>query len=77
MEPSFRLPGALVAMLDGDEGAPESGRVKSMLFSVSRRLWNSATLRRALDSQPANLVGLLFLEYGLTAVVRKPMETDR
>jgi SAM-dependent methyltransferase len=76
MEPSYNLPGALVAMLDRGEGAPESGRARSVLFGIARRLWNSATLRRAFDSQPANLVGLLFLEYGLSAVVRKPRGTE-
>jgi len=40
-------------------------------------LWRGAWLRRTLRSQPANLVGLLFLEYGLTAVARKPMESER
>jgi SAM-dependent methyltransferase len=77
LEPSFHLPGALVAMLDGDEEAPESGRVRSVLFGITKRLWSGAMVRRALDSQPANLAGLLFLEYGLTAIVRKPMEVDR
>jgi SAM-dependent methyltransferase len=77
LQPTFYLPGALVAMLDGDEEAPESGRVRSLLFGLTRRLWSRATVRRALESQPANLAGLLFLEYGLTAVVRKPMETER
>lgn len=77
LQPTFYLPGALVAMLDGDEEAPESGRVRSALFGLTRRLWASATVRRALDSKLANLAGLLFLEYGLTAVARKPMETDR
>jgi len=74
--PGFHLPGALVAMLDGDEEVPQAAGVKLMLFGIAKRLWSSAMVRRALDSQPANLLGLLFLEHGLTAVVRKPGETE-
>jgi SAM-dependent methyltransferase len=74
--PRYSLPGALVAMLEGDEGTPEAGRVRSLLFSLARRLWKGALPRKMLCSQWANLAGLLFLEYGLTAVARKPAGTE-
>jgi hypothetical protein len=66
----------VVAMLDGDEGTPEAGRVRSSLFSLARRLWKGAWPRKMLRSHWANLAGLLFLEYGLTAVARKPAGTE-
>ncbi len=74
LNPRYYLPGALRAMLDGEEGAPEGGRVKSSLFALTRRMWKGAWARRMLRSQGANLAGLLFVEYGLTAVARKPVE---
>jgi SAM-dependent methyltransferase len=74
--PRYHLPGAVVAMLEGDEGTPEAGRVRSSLFSLARRLWKGALPRKMLRSQWANLAGLLFLEYGVTAVARKPAGTE-
>jgi len=74
--PRYSLPGALVAMLEGDEGTPEAGPMRSSLFSLARRLWKGAWPRKMLRSQWANLAGLLFLEYGLTAVARKPAGTE-
>lgn len=72
--PRYHLPGALVAMLEGDEGTPEAGWVRSSLFSLARRLWKGAWPRSMLRSQWANVAGLLFLEYGLTAVAQKPVD---
>jgi len=74
--PHYSLPGALVAMLEGDEGTPEAGRARSLVFSLARRLWKGAWPRKMLRSQWTNLAGLLFLEYGLTAVARKPAGTE-
>ena len=77
LQAKFVLPGAVEAMLRGGEHVSGVGRMKSLLFGFTRQLWRGAWLRRTLRSQPANLVGLLFLEYGLTAVARKPMESER
>jgi SAM-dependent methyltransferase/uncharacterized protein YbaR (Trm112 family) len=76
LKPRYHLPGALMAMLEEDEETPEVGRVRSLFFCLARRLWKGAWPRKALSSQWANLAGLLFLEYGLTAVARKPAETE-
>jgi SAM-dependent methyltransferase len=73
LQPRYALPGALQAMLEGHEEAPQAGWVKSSLFALTRRMWQGKWTRRVLGSQWANLAGLLFLEYGLTAVARKPL----
>ena len=72
LEARYTLPGALQAMLEGREEAPSAGRMKSSLFRFARRMWTGTWTRSVLSSQWANLAGLLFLEYGLTAVARKP-----
>jgi SAM-dependent methyltransferase/uncharacterized protein YbaR (Trm112 family) len=77
LQAKFALPGAVEAMLQEGEDVPDAGRMKSLLFGFVRQLWGGGWLRRALRSQPANLVGLLFLEYGVTAVARKPMGGER
>lgn len=77
LQARFVLPGAVEAMLREGEHVSGAGRMKSLLFGFTRQLWRGAWLRRALRSQPANLVGLLFLEFGLTAVARKPMGSER
>jgi SAM-dependent methyltransferase len=67
----YHLPGAVVAML-GEQNHPAGvGGVRGWLFGLVRGVWRNATLRRALSSPAANLLGLLFLEYGLTAVAEK------
>ena len=71
LQARYFLPGALITVLEG-EGTALSGGANSRLLGLARRAWGYALLRRALSSQGANLVGLLFFEYGLTAVARKP-----
>lgn len=65
---AFYLPGALVAMLTEGELRTKPGGFKERLFGLARRMWRSKVMRRLLCSQPANFVGLLFLEYGVTAI---------
>ncbi len=73
---SFYLPGALVAML-GEEGlAVEAGKLKEWLLGLARRMWRREAMRALLCSQPANFLGLLFLEYGLTAIAEKELEMN-
>ncbi len=71
---SFCLPGALVAMLREEELAVKAGKVKERLFGLARRMWRREGIRAFLRSQPANFLGLLFLEYGLTAIAEKELE---
>jgi len=68
------LPGALLAMLQQGEVPAGSGRVRSWLFGLARRAWWQAPLRAMLQSQAVNGAGLLFFEYGLTAVAQKPLD---
>ena len=77
LESRYFLPGALRAMLEEDEQAPQAGSVKSSLFGLTRRMWKGMWTRRVLRSQWANLAGLLFLEYGLTAVAQKAVRGQR
>ncbi|HJX39129.1 MAG TPA: methyltransferase domain-containing protein [Anaerolineae bacterium] len=73
LAPRYFLPGALVAMLE-EGGVPTgSDGIRSWLFGLARRAWRYAPLRKLLQSQAANRVGLLFFEYGLTAVAHKPV----
>jgi SAM-dependent methyltransferase len=74
LQPRYAFPGAFVAMLEGSEEVPPAGRVKSSLFGLAQRIWQGKHTRGVLQSQGVNLAGLLFLEYGLTAVARKPVE---
>jgi SAM-dependent methyltransferase len=67
----FYLPGALLAMLEEGELGIEPGWFKACLFGLVRRTWRSQAVRKLLRSRPANLLGLLFLEYGLTAIAQK------
>jgi SAM-dependent methyltransferase len=76
LRPSFHVPGAVLAMLEEQHDPPGVGGLKGGLFVLARSLWRSAALRKVLRSQPANLLGLLFLEYGLTAVAEKPLEVE-
>jgi SAM-dependent methyltransferase len=71
LKPSFHLPGAVLVMLEEHDRRPEIGGWREKLFVLARNLWRSGALRRMIGSQPANLLGLLFLEYGLTAVAEK------
>jgi SAM-dependent methyltransferase/uncharacterized protein YbaR (Trm112 family) len=77
LRPRYAFPGAFVAMLEGSEETPAAGRVKSSLFGLAQRMWQGKRTRGILQSQWAKLAGLLFLEYGLTAVARKPAEGAR
>ncbi len=70
-EATFFLPGAVLAMLEEGSTSAKVGRLRERLVGLGRAMWRSSVLRRALRSQAANLVGLLFLEYGLTAVAEK------
>jgi SAM-dependent methyltransferase len=72
LKPSFHLPGAVLTMLEEQNDPPGAGGLRGRLFVLARSLWRNAALRRVLGSPPANLLGLLFLEYGLTAVAEKP-----
>jgi len=72
LEARYHLPGALLAMLQEGEVPAGSGRVGSWLFGLARRAWRQAPLRAMLQSQAVNGAGLLFFEYGLTAVAQKP-----
>jgi SAM-dependent methyltransferase/uncharacterized protein YbaR (Trm112 family) len=67
----YFIPGALVAMLEGDGQAQPHG-FKAQVFGLARRAWSNPRLRRALNTQAANTVGLLLFEYGVTAVAEKP-----
>lgn len=71
LQPAYYLPGALVAMLSAEGLTTRAGRFKAWLFGLARLSWRNGALRRVLSSQTANLLGLLFLEYGLTAVAQK------
>jgi SAM-dependent methyltransferase len=70
LQARYFLPGALIAMLE-EEGSAGSDGIRSPLFSLARRAWGYAPLRWAFHFQWANQVGLLFLQYGLTAVAEK------
>jgi len=70
----YCLPGALVAMLGEEELAVNVAKPKEWLFDLARRMWRRETIRGLLGSQPANFLGLLFLEYGLTAIAEKELE---
>jgi SAM-dependent methyltransferase len=74
LQARYFLPGALLTMLQEGQLPPGSGRVKSWLFYLARRAWRKAPLRAALQSQAANKAGLLFFEYGLTALAQKPVD---
>jgi SAM-dependent methyltransferase/uncharacterized protein YbaR (Trm112 family) len=69
----YHLPGALSAMLREGEVPPGSGRVRSWLFGLTRRAWGRPPLRAVLQSQAVTAAGLLFFEFGLTAVAQKPV----
>lgn len=71
LQATYYLPGALVAMLSEERSSAQTSRLKPRLFGVARLLWRSDALRKAMSLRPANLLGLLFLEYGLTAVAVK------
>lgn len=71
LKATFYLPGALLALLEEQRPEVRAGRLKTWLFGLARLLWRGESMRRVLRSQPANFVGLLFLEYGLTAVAEK------
>jgi hypothetical protein len=73
----FVLPGAVEGVLREATELPEAGRVKSLLLGLAPLLWRVPPLRALLRSSSVNLVGLLFLEYGLTAVAQKPLEGER
>jgi SAM-dependent methyltransferase len=70
----YYLPGALVAMLGGEGLGVKAGRFEEWLFGLTRWMWGKEAIRRLLRSQSANLMGLLFLEYGLTAIAEKKRE---
>jgi SAM-dependent methyltransferase len=74
MAAQYHLPGAVVAMLEEQSRPGGIGGVRGWLFGLVRGVWRNGTLRRALSSPTANQVGLLFLEYGLTAVAEKRSE---
>jgi SAM-dependent methyltransferase len=71
LKASYYLPGALVAMLEGSWAEGNASTFKKLLFRLTRMLWGRRAMRSLLRSQPANLLGLLFLEYGLTVVAEK------
>jgi SAM-dependent methyltransferase len=71
LEATYYLPGALSAMLEGAGLEANAGVFKTSLFRLTRLLWGKEAMRRLLRSQPANFLGLLFLEYGLTVVAEK------
>jgi SAM-dependent methyltransferase len=73
---SFYLPGALLAMLSGEGLAVRAVGFKKWLFGLTRWMWKGEAIRRLLSSQPANLLGLLFFEYGLTAIAEKKLEGE-
>ncbi len=70
-EARFFLPGAVLAMLEEQSAPAGAGRLREWLLGLGSAMWRNSALRRMLCSQAANLVGLLFLEYGLTAVAEK------
>lgn len=72
---SFYLPGALTAMLREERIAMKVGRLKQGLFNLAGRMWRRRPVRSLLHSQPVNLLGLLFLEYGLTAIAQKEADS--
>jgi len=71
VQATYYLPGALSAMLEGAGLEANAGVFKTSLFRLTRLLWGKEAMRRLLRSQPANFLGLLFLEYGLTVVAEK------
>ncbi len=71
LDATYHLPGALVAMLEASGPEGNAGAFKTLLFRLTRALWRRPAMRGLLRSQPANLLGLLFLEYGLTVVAEK------
>jgi SAM-dependent methyltransferase len=74
LEARFSLPGAVLAMVEEESPSANVGRMREWLLGLGRVMWRNSVLRRALRSQVANLAGLLFLEYGLTAVAEKRAE---
>jgi SAM-dependent methyltransferase len=70
----YHLPGAVVAILEEQTLPADAGGLRGWLLRLVRGVWRNATLRRLLGSPATNLVGLLFLEYGLTAVAEKRSE---
>lgn len=74
LKPTFYLPGALLDMLEEEGLTMPGGRLKAWVFRLARRIWGVETIRGLLSSQPANVLGLLFLEYGLTAIAEKETE---
>jgi SAM-dependent methyltransferase len=70
----FLLPGALAAMLEEERLTTKTIGLKEWLFGLTRRMWRRGAIRRLLRSEPANLLGLLFFEYGLTAIAEKELE---
>jgi len=71
LQGTYYLPGALVAMLSEEGLTVGVGTLKAWLFGLARLSWRNGALRGVLSSQTANLLGLLLLEYGLTAVAEK------
>jgi hypothetical protein len=71
LEARFSLPGAVLAMLQEQRTPGGVGRLRERLLGLGRAMWGNSALRRVVRSRWANLLGLLFLEYGLTAVARK------
>jgi SAM-dependent methyltransferase len=67
----YHLPGAVVAMLEEQSRAAGAGGLRGWLFALVSGAWANTTSRKLLGSRAVNLVGLLFLEYGLTAVAEK------
>jgi SAM-dependent methyltransferase len=70
-EARFFLPGAVLTMFEEQSEPAAVGRVREWLLGLGSAMWRNSALRRMLSSQAANVVGLLFLEYGLTAVAEK------
>lgn len=72
---SYYLPGALVGMLGEEPLAIGVGKFKEWLLGLARKMWRREGIRRLLCSQPVNYFGLVFLEYGLTAIAEKNLKT--
>ncbi len=73
LSPTFYLPGAVVAMLREGDSPTDAGRFKRWLFGLVKGMWRREAVRPLVCSRPAIHVGLLFLEYGLTAIAEKDL----
>jgi SAM-dependent methyltransferase len=71
LDATYHLPGAVVAMLEGSEVERGHAAYKTLLLRLMKLLWGRQAMRNLLRSQRANLLGLSFLEYGLTVVAQK------